>query len=116
MASYGITEAEVTAVTTDTAANQKNAIMKHTDMEWLPCICHVKELVMGVRMRSFSELLAKLHRIQAWVRRSTAAKASLADAQRYCKMKVLALPGACPTRWWSTTTTVQAFVANERPI
>lgn len=31
-------------------------------------------------------------------------------------MKVLALPGACPTRWWSTTTTVQAFVANERPI
>lgn len=57
MASYGITEAEVTAVTTDTAANQKNAIMKHTDMEWLPCICHVMELVMGVMMRSISEVL-----------------------------------------------------------
>lgn len=56
MASYDILETNVTAVTTDTAANQKNAIMQQTNMEWLPCICHVLELVMGVLMTRFKEV------------------------------------------------------------
>ena len=62
------------------------------------------------------KLLAKLHRIQAYVRRSTAAKARFAEAQRFCELTPGALPGACPTRWWSTTTSVQAFVKNERAV
>lgn len=62
------------------------------------------------------KLLAKLHRIQAYVRRSTAAKARLNEAQRYWKLAEVTLPGACPTRWWTTTSTVQAFVKNERAV
>ena len=56
MVRYDIREEDVTAVTTDTAANQKNAIMVHTNMAWIPCICHVMELVMGVLRRRLNKV------------------------------------------------------------
>ena len=57
MASFNIPEVNVTVVTTDTAANQKNVITKYTHMDWLLCMCHVLELVMGVSMKGFSQVL-----------------------------------------------------------
>lgn len=53
---YRISNGAVTAMTTDTAANQKNAIMQHTQMQWLPCICHVLELVMGILVKEMAEV------------------------------------------------------------
>ena len=53
---YGIAQENVTAVTTATAADQKNAILAHTSMEWLPCICDVLERVMGILIKHFAEV------------------------------------------------------------
>lgn len=61
MTEYDIDEEDVTVVTTDTAANQKNAIVVQTNLEWLPCICHVMELVMGVLMKRLSGVSRNLY-------------------------------------------------------
>ena len=53
MATYDIPETNVTTVTTDTSANQKRAIMQHTNMQRLRFMLHVLELAMGVLMRAY---------------------------------------------------------------
>lgn len=58
---YGIAQDNVTAVTTDTAANHKTAILDHTGMEWLPCICNVLGLVMDVLIKHFAEVHCIVH-------------------------------------------------------
>lgn len=53
---YGIDQENVTAVTTDTAASRKTAVLDHTGMEWLPCIGNVLELVMDILIKHFTEV------------------------------------------------------------
>ncbi|CAM9836230.1 unnamed protein product, partial [Sphacelaria rigidula] len=59
MAQYNIRQEDMTVVTTDTAANQKNAIVVQRKMAWLPCICHVMDLVTGVLMKRLSKVRLK---------------------------------------------------------
>ena len=53
---YGICQEDVTAVTTDTLAKQKTAVLDHTGMEWLPCISSAMELVMDILIKHFAEV------------------------------------------------------------
>lgn len=48
----GIEQERATAVTTDTTAAQKAAILVHTDMEWVPRFCQVMELVCNGKLRA----------------------------------------------------------------
>lgn len=57
-----------------------------------------------------------MHRIIAYVHRSHAAKTKLHEAQKVHQLPQNTLPTHVATRWWSTTTSVVAFLHNKRAI
>lgn len=62
------------------------------------------------------KLLGKMHKIIAYVHRSNAALTKLNEAQKVHQLRKTTLPKHCPTRWWSTTASVEAFVKNKQAV
>lgn len=79
-------EESVTCITTDTAANQKNAVVVHTParIKWLGCACHKTELTVNkfVAAAPLKKSLAAFSKLAAHLHKSALSQAEFEAAQK----------------------------------
>ena len=81
----GVDKSE-TCITTDTAANQKNAVAVHTParIKWLGCACHKAELMVNkfVATAPLKKCLAVFLKLAAHLHKSALSPSDFEDAQK----------------------------------
>lgn len=117
LSEWNINIENVACCTTDNGSNIVKAI-KNLNMTHLSCVGH--NINIGINkalgISQLENAVGKLKKLQNSISHSWQMKRDLAKAQELLQMKIVVLPSACPTRWWSTLKLINRFLENQLPI
>ena len=103
LAEWKIQKDRVTSITTDGAANVRNAVQQVLKVPWLYCVAHIinRSIRIGLESDAISPLIKKAKKISRFFRSSPKAARMLATKQAALHMQVLRLKTDNKTRWGS---------------
>lgn len=107
----------IACCTTDNGSNILKA-MSYLQLTHISCFGH--NINIGInRALGLSQLqraIRRLKKLQSAISHSWKMRRDLTKAQEFLQMDIMALPSACPTRWWSTLKLIRRFLENQLAI
>lgn len=102
IAEYAISTAQVTAITTDRAANMIAAV-KDLKLNHVACFAHAMNTIIHKMLdhKFIQPVLEKAKNIYSLFAYSPQAHRALTESQTKLKLPKLKMPSSCKTRWWS---------------
>lgn len=115
---WGIPLEKISCITSDSAANMKNAFLEQMQMPWLACIAHVLNLVVrkGLESPEVKSIIKKAKAISKHFRRSPLSKRILSEKQKALNLPVITLKVDTKTRWNSCYYMIKQLIKSREAV
>ena len=118
LAEWDIPKNRITSITTDGAANIRNAVQQVFRVPWLYCAAHIinRSIRIGLESEAISSLMKKAKKISRFFRSSPKAARMLAAKQAALHLPVLRLKIDNKTRWGSAFAMVDRLLKSRSAV